>query len=378
MEIKTGDQVTNITFYPLNNADTTLIELPNGRTILVDYAHCKTGEDDTEPVIDLKETLTKKLRSLELKEIDTVLFTHADADHVRNADDFFWLEHAKTYQTDDRVKIKELWVPASFILEEGLEDSSRVIRQEARHRLKQGKGIRVFSYPKLMEAWLIENGLTLASRSHLITDAGNLAPGFTLTNDEVEFFVHSPFAHRDGDDLQSRNDGSVFMQATFEQGGRKTRFMLGADTEHEVLSEIVSITKFKKREDRLVWDFFKLPHHCSYGVLSNEKGKHETVPVPGVLELFEKGNIGCAIISPSKPIPNEDTVQPPHMQAANFYKNLVKKKFGQFIVTMEHPSVSAPEPLEIIVNSAGFQVVHVRKPIGAAIASAAAPRAGKI
>lgn len=370
--------MTNITFYPLNNADTTFIELPNGRTILVDYAHCKSGEEDCEPVIDLKETLLKKLRSLELKEIDTVLFTHADADHVRNASDFFWLEHAKAYQTDDRIKIKELWVPASFILEEGLEDSSRVIRQEARHRLKQGAGVRVFSYPQQLEAWLVANGLTLAARSNLITDAGNLAPGFTLANDEVEFFVHSPFAHRDGEELQSRNDGSVFMQATFEHGGRKTKFMLGADTENEVLAEIVRITKLKGREDRLEYDIFKLPHHCSYGVLSDEKGTHETVPDPEVLELFEKGNYGLTIVSPSKPIPNEDTVQPPHVQAARFYRKLAARKYGQFIVTMEYPDVSGPQPLEMTISEVGAQVVRIRKPVGAAIASAAAPRAGKI
>ena len=38
--------------------------------------------------------------------------------------------------------------------------------------------------------------MTLESREHLITDAGQLIPGFTLENDGAEFFVHSPFAWR--------------------------------------------------------------------------------------------------------------------------------------------------------------------------------------
>jgi hypothetical protein len=368
--------MTQLTFYPLNNADTSFIELTNGRTILVDYAHCIVGEEEAEPIVDLKTTLKEKLDSLGLNEIDTVLFTHADQDHVRNASEFFWFQHAKEYQGEDRIKIKELWVPAAFICEEGLDDCARVIRQEARHRLRQGSGIRVFSWPQQLEGWLKDNGLSLQSRQHLITDAGNIAPGFSLAKDQVEFFVHSPFAHRDADTLQSRNDGSVFMQATFQEGGRKTRLMLGADTEHEVLAEIVRITKNKNREDRLEWEIFKLPHHCSYGVLSAEKGENETVPDAEVLELFEKGSIGLTIVSPSKPIPDEDTKQPPHMQAANFYKKLAKRKFGQFIVTMEHPFVSAPAPLEMTISEMGAQVVRNRRSISVSVAAVAAPRAG--
>jgi hypothetical protein len=112
---------------------------------------------------------------------------------ISGSSDFFYLEHAAKYQTSGRIKIRELWVPAAAIIEEGCEDEDRIIRAEARYRLKMGKGIRVFSRPDKLKEWFENEGLTLESRAHLITDAGQLIPGFSLASDQVEFFVHSPF-----------------------------------------------------------------------------------------------------------------------------------------------------------------------------------------
>jgi hypothetical protein len=72
-----------------------------------------------------------------------------DDDHCCGSGDFFWLEHALKYQGEDRIKIRELWVPAAAILEDGLDDSARIIRQEARYRLKKGSGIPRPSGPEL-------------------------------------------------------------------------------------------------------------------------------------------------------------------------------------------------------------------------------------
>src|SRR6185295_4311230 len=103
-------------------------------------------------------------------------FTHLDTDHVAGATEFFYLRHAKKYQGAGRVKINELWVPAFAITEEGCTDEARIIQAEARYRLRQGEGIRVFSRPAKLERWLIDQGLTLESRKHLITDAGQVVP----------------------------------------------------------------------------------------------------------------------------------------------------------------------------------------------------------
>ena len=115
------------------------------------------------------------------------------------------------------------------------------------------------------------------------------------------------------------------------------------------LTKIVETTKRHKREHRLLWDFLKLFHHCSYLSLGPERGKDETEAVPEVKWLFEtQSRDGCLIVSTSDPIPEKGTeadkdVQPPHRQAANHHRRVVKDKDGQFKVTMEIPSVQRPE-----------------------------------
>ncbi|MBC8527018.1 MAG: hypothetical protein H8D22_09235 [Candidatus Cloacimonetes bacterium] len=82
------------------------------------------------------------------KKVDVVVFTHSDEDHVKGFSEFFYLEYAAKYQSVERTKISELWVPAAIILETGLDnDDARILREEARHRFSRGKDIKVFSNP---------------------------------------------------------------------------------------------------------------------------------------------------------------------------------------------------------------------------------------
>jgi hypothetical protein len=160
----------------------------------------------------------------------------------------------------------------------------------------------------------------------------------------------------------------------------QTRLILAADSTHDVLSEIVNITRGHNRDERLEWDVFKQPHHCSYKSLSNERGKEKTVPVEAVKWLFEDHAQSAAIVvSPSWPIPlkdsDDDDDQPPHRQAANYQRGIASTRKGQFIVTMEHPKVSSPEELVITIDK--FKATIGKRAIGAAyITSRAAPRAG--
>ena len=101
-------------------------------------------------------------------------------------------------------------------------------------------------------------------------------PGFGLGADGVEFFVHSPFAkHADGGTVM-RNESAIILHATFEVSGRKTRYLVVGDSTWEILKEIVDITRAKGREERLWWDLYNVPHHCSYLALGPDKGKERT------------------------------------------------------------------------------------------------------
>ncbi len=374
-----------LTFHPLGNADCTRFDLADGKKMLVDYADMRSQDDASDRRIDLPSELKSDLRAAKRDYYDVVCFTHLDDDHCCGSGDFFWFEHAEKYQGEGRIKISELWVPAAAILEEGVEDSARIIRQEARHRLKKGSGIRVFSRPAKLKEWLEKNGLTLKSREHLITDAGQFVPGYsTLGPERVQFFLHSPFGWRqDDNEVVDRNQDSVVFQATFLEGSRETHALFMSDIDCDSIDQIVQTSKRHKNENRLLWDVFKVPHHCSYRSIGPQQGEDETKPTEDVKWLCEtQGRERCTMMSTSKSIPSKGSaedkdVQPPHRQAAAYYKRVAKVKDGALKVTMDLPSPSKPKPSTIEITARGAILLTSLSVTGGATSIISAPvRAG--
>lgn len=79
------------------------------------------------------------------------------------------------------------------------------------------------------------------------------------------------------------------------------------------------------------------------------------------------------MVSTSDPIPDEDTTQPPHRQAANFYKEVATDINGEFKVTMEHPKEEAPEPLVITIDGSKATVKKQHAGAASFITSQRAP-----
>jgi hypothetical protein len=260
-------------------------------------------------------------------------------------------------------------------------DEFVIWRQEARYRLKEGRGIQVFSRPDKLKCWLEYNGLTLDSRKHLITDAGRLANGFSLATDGVEFFCHSPFIKHvdEGDDL--RNPASLIFNVRFRVDWQEFDYLAIGDSEWCVLEDIVRITQYHEREDRLRWNIINIPHHCSYLALSDTKGDQETEPAPKVKELLLSGQEDAYIVSSSKPI--KDTraayaqVQPPHIQARKCYENHLEQVGGaKFLVTMEESDPKAPTPIVFKIERSGISRDKQIKSAPAILTASPAPRAG--
>ena len=374
-----------LSIFPLGNADCTRIDLDGGQKILFDCAATRDPDDDDDKRCDLHSELRDDLEAADGNYFDVVAFTHLDRDHFARSTELFYLEHAKKYQSDDRIKVNVMWVPAAVITEKAPDDDeARVLQKEARHRFKKGDGIRVFSRPERLRKWCEQEGISLKDRLDLITDAGQIAPEFSLQKHGVEFFVHSPFAVRqDADTIEDRNDDGIVMQANFKIDHVETKALLMADADHEVLTDIVAVTKKKGNEVRLRWDIAKLPHHCSYLSLGPDKGDNQTVPVDNVAWLYEEQGLeGAILVSTSKPIPakgskEDKDVQPPHRQAANYYKSVISPSDGEFVVTMEHPKKSAPEPVVIEITSRGATLKVVTATAAYVMTSRPAPRAGK-
>jgi len=376
--------MAKLTFYPLGNADCCLIDLDSDKKFLFDYADARDPEDEDDLRIDLPAKLREDLDAAGRDAYDVVAFSHLDKDHYQGASEFFYLQHDMDYQDDDRIKIETLWVPAALVTEDDVDDDEgKIIQAEAHHRLKQKEGIRVFSRPDRLKDWLEKNGMKLKDIKGLVTDAGQLAPEFSLDDDGVEFFVHSPFAKRlDEDTVEDRNAESLVLHATFLCDGTETKVFLAADAIHDVLADIVDITKSKKNEARLDWDVFKLPHHCSYLSLGPKKGTDKTVPVDQVESLYEEhGQAAGVIVSTSKPIPEKGSEEdkddnPPHRQAANYYKDVRDMHEGEFIVTMEHHKPSEPVPLEIEIDESKATVLKRALAASTVATTRRAPRAG--
>ena len=374
-----------VVFYPVGNGDTSQIILANGKRLLFDFRHQQQGEGEENPLIDLKAQLRSELSDAKRDDLDVVAFTHGDRDHICRSTEFFELLHAEKYQGEGRIKIKELWVPAAMILEtasNGEQSEEFVIwRQEARYRLKNGTGIRVFSKPDKLKEWCEENDVPFEQRKHLMTDAGQLVPGFTLAEDGVEFFCHSPFIKHVDDHDEFRNEASLILNIRFLVGGAYFDYLAVGDTNWEILEDIVEASQNHGNGDRLAWDLFNVPHHCSYLALSDDKGVYETVPKDKIAELLLMGKEGAYLVSSSNPIPDtkegREQAQPPHIQARKCYQTYLDKIDGaKLLVTMEEPNASKPEPLVFKIEATGLSLDRKAAAAAAIITSRSAPRAG--
>ncbi len=380
--------MAKVTFFPIGNADSTLIDLNGGDKVLFDFADMRNPDDDDDKRCDLSKSLRDDMDDSDVNSYRVVAFTHLDEDHYKGCSEFFWFKHAKKYQGDDRIEIDTMWVPAAVITATDIKNpEGKILQAEARYRFKQGKDdIRVFSRPERLKKWCKNNDVDFEKRKHLITDAGKLAPEFELSIDGIEFFVHSPFAKLvDGKKKEDRNENSLVMHATFDVDGTTTKLFLTADIRCEGIDDIVEITEAKNNGERLEWDVMNIAHHCSYLSVGSEKGRDKTKPSKGVKKLLETYRLEHGIlVSTSWPIPEKGSSEdkkndPPYRQAANYYKEeSVDDPKSEFLVTMEHPSQDDPKPIEILIDE--DKATHQKRSVSAfAVATGSpAPRAGGI
>lgn len=371
-----------VRYYPVGNGASSQIILENGKRLLFDFRQVEDGTCEDHKVIDLVTTLRQELDEAGRRDrdFDVVGFTHGDDDHVAGAADNFHLDHAAKYQTRGRFKIKELWVPAAFILEDDPNESHRPLREEARYRLRKGYGIKVFSRPDRLSDWLTKQGINPDDRKQFIVDAGTVVPGFNLYADGVEFFVHSPFMeHVDDKEEVPRNEAALILHATFMIAGRESRMWIIGDTTWEVLTDIVKITRGHNRLERLKWDLYSIPHHCSHHALSPERGDTITTPEPEVQYLMDQGQTAALLVSSSIPIGTDpDRKLPPHLQAFRSYEKTADDKSGAVFVTGDSKDAYGdPVPLEIQITNTGCQYkAAIVRTAAAVVSSAPARRAG--
>ncbi|MBD5401303.1 hypothetical protein HDR58_00680 [bacterium] len=362
-----------ITFYPEGNAECILLELSNGKRMLMDYANMYNSDNR---YTDLANEFDG------IKSFEVVMFTHPHEDHVKGASDFFYFEHADKYKSDSRKKIEELWISAAFLLDVKPCEDARVIRQEARYRLKEGKGkgIKIFAAPNSLCSWLKDNGLSADEKDHPIIHAGTLLDSFKHDlGNEISIFTHAPFSE-DADVTDDRNEPSIVLQISLNNLIRNTNLLITGDTPYNILDKIVERSEGNGNADYLKWDLYDIPHHCSHTGLSAQKGDKITEPSENVKQLLGKyGQQNAFLVASCRAfsdINGDDDTQPPHLQAKKAYQKYSKNSDGThktLFITSEYHGTKNPKPLRFEIDSNG---IHEDIKTYNTIINSPAPRAG--
>lgn len=336
-----------LTFFPIGNAETCLLELGSGKKILFDYAAMYDGSS-SDNRYDIKTALSN------ISEYEIVMFSHAHDDHTKGASEYFFLDHAEKYQSSGRAVIKELWVSAAFLLDTDLENHSdaKIIRAEARYRLKNGYGIKVFAEPDTLSEWLKSQEISAESVSHLIIHAGNTIDLPDKLANEMQVFVHAPFS-ADSDEVQNKNDPSIVLQVRLFNDDCSTNILITGDAPYEVLDKIVDLSEYYGNEAYLSWDIYDIPHHCSYTGLGEKSSDTIMTPSENVQRLLSQSAPNAYMVASCKKITAETS--PPHLNAKKAYEHYTDEDVT-FIATMEHIPASGKKPTPVIfeINSMGL------------------------
>jgi len=150
------------------------------------------------------------------------------------------------------------------------------------------------------------------------------------------FFIHAPFKEEEDD----RNDTSVVVQGKFNVDGQADAglFFIGGDAGHRIWERILNISD----DDKLRWDLFLTPHHCSWSFFNDTPSADYPEATDSSIEVLNKKREGAMVIASCKPI-KQDGNNPPHYKAKQEYINVVGEE--NFLVTGEHPEESAPLPI---------------------------------
>ena len=242
------------------------------------------------------------------------------------------------------------------MLDAELENQSdaKIIRAEARYRLKEGYGIKVFAAPDTLMDWLEDQDIAYDDVADLIVHAGQIIDLPGSLGDEMQVFVHAPFSD-DSEEVQDKNDPSIVLQVRLFNDDRETNLLITGDTPYQVLDKIVDISKSNGNESYLAWDVYDIPHHCSYTGL-NEKGEKEVrvlTPTDNVQWLLKQGGKSAYVVASCWKVTEETS--PPHMCAKRAYEEYTTSDV-KFLATMEHIPTGGVKPTPIIfeIDSMGL------------------------
>ncbi len=373
-----------IKYYPVGNADCSLIKLSDGKTIIVDcqFLADLTNDEGKQIAYDVKADLLNELKrdALGRPFVDLFISTHPHEDHCKGFAGSFFHGDINDYDVEknkDEIIIDELWITPRG-MKDDLADSAVEIRKEAKRRRKiydddsgfagsKGNYLRIIGYDKDKEfdsRYCYVPG-KLVSSVH----------GSSLS--WLDIFIHAPF--KEDVEISKKEDNknatSIVVRFSFKvegYDGYRTHVLMGGDAEHNIWQHIIENSNL---ED-LAWHIFLAPHHCSWSFFNEPDDKEEILSSAQTI-LNNQMGYSAFIVSSSEEIVDDDQ-NPPCYQAKQQYVGALKSGASHFLNTATHYKVGAiPQPIVFVINKFGKMLKETEVVAGTSSVANPAARAGR-
>ena len=353
--------MSKIKFYPVDNGDTVLIKVDK-TTIQID-ANIRSNDDCYDVMSDLLDEFSKDSEGK--YHLDLFMLTHPDEDHCHGIDTYYYLGDPDKYTDedleDDLVIIDELMV-TPMLFSDATSAPAKALKKEAERRRKlwdENSSDKTKAGNRLVIIGYDGDKKYENVTSYIPGETIKKINGKSMTL--LEFFVHSPFKDSlvEGRAEADKNETSIVMQARFKYTSTDTDpaalYLFGGDADHYIWEEIQNQSKAHGNDDKLDFDIFMAPHHCSWTYFNDvpyKKGETDE-PVESSKDLIKNHKMtGAVIIASSKQIKDDDD-NPPHYPAKEEYVKLIGS--DKFISLAEQPDSKNPKPVVYEVTSTGFQ-----------------------
>ncbi len=374
-----------IKYYPVGNADCSLIKLDNGKTIIVDCQINGNLDDKNgkQVMFDVKTDLLKELKrdSYGRPFVDLFISTHPHEDHCLGFGDNFYHGDITEYDKDknkDEIIIGELWVTPRGIRND-LAKTSEDVRKEAKRRKKVydddksytgsvGNYLRIVGYDKdkeFDERYCYVPGT-------LVTTVHDSALSW------VELFIHAPFKEdvETSKKQDDKNATSIVVQFGFKIAGFnevKKRVLMAGDAEYEIWQHILDNNT---DDEKLKWNIFLAPHHCSWSFFNESSNKKEIKPSAEDILNKQIGNLAYIVASSEEIMDNGNN--PPCYEAKQEYVKKLKSGTSHFLNSATYSKLGdIPQPIIFKITEFGISLKETTAVAGTSSIANPAPRAGE-
>lgn len=339
-------------FWPVGTGDSTTICVDAETIMQIDLHHLACADEEGDPRVPIVDRLVKLLPKRNDKPyLALFVLTHPDLDHCQG-----FKELRKS------VDIGEIWFSPRIFFERSIElcDDAKDFVKEAKRRVKKtideagdvesGDRVRIIGYSDLLE-----NDEYKGFPEERLTRPGN--PITEIDGDDradiFEAFVHAPF--KDDDVARERNETSIGLRVELREGDHTGQALLLGDLSYPSVRRVFDESARHDNDDKLKWDVFLAPHHCSKSVMYWQGEEEEEVTLKqDILDDIEKAaEVTGYIIASCDPIPstNASGDNPPHAKAKKRYEEIAP---NGFLCTGEHPDEEHPQPIVFVLTADGF------------------------